>query len=197
MRLCVFAFKGGVGKTTSAIHLGVFLSTHGRVLLIDGDPNHSAMQWAAEGSPPIAVQALERVSAGDLGAFDHIVIDTPARPSEQELKDLARGCDLLVVPCPPDAFALRALILTRDALERVGVAYKVLLTMVPPYPSKEGASARAALEGAGVPLFKAEVRRAAAFGKAALEGVAVRDLRDVRDRSAWLDYAAVGEELLR
>ena len=101
MRLCVFAFKGGVGKTTSAIHLSTYLSSSGRVLLIDGDPNHSALQWAAEGTPPFEVQPLERVSAAQLSGFGHIVIDTPARPSEQELRDLARGCDLLVVPCPP------------------------------------------------------------------------------------------------
>ena len=85
------------------------------------------------------------------------------RPSERELQQLASGCDLLVAPCTPDAYALRALILTRAALEGVGVSYRVLLTMVPPFPSREGASARAALEGAGIPLFKAEIRRANAF----------------------------------
>ena len=53
--------------------------------------------------------------------------------------------------------------------------YRVLLTMVPPFPSREGASARAALEGAGIPLFKAEIRRAAAFSSSAYEGVPVRD----------------------
>ena len=73
--------------------------------------------------------------------------------------------------------------------------YRVLLTMVPPFPSREGASARAALEGAGIPLFKAEIRRAAAFSRSAYEGVPVRDLRDIRDRVVWQDYEAAGREL--
>ena len=67
--------------------------------------------------------------------------------------------------------------------------------MVPPFPSREGASARAALEGAGIPLFKAEIRRAAAFSRSAYEGVPVRDLRDIRDRVVWQDYEAAGREL--
>ena len=39
--------KGGVGKTTTAVHLATMLARTERTLLIDGDPQASAASWAA------------------------------------------------------------------------------------------------------------------------------------------------------
>lgn len=50
--LCVH-HKGGVGKTTTAIHVtGVFLGLGDRVLLIDGDSQADSFKFFSEGSPP-------------------------------------------------------------------------------------------------------------------------------------------------
>ena len=47
--------------------------------------------------------------------FEHIVIDTQARPTEEDLRALAEGCDLLIVPLTPDALSLDTLFLFTDA----------------------------------------------------------------------------------
>lgn len=43
MILTVCSFKGGVGKTTSAIHLAGYFQTLGPTLLVDADANRSAV----------------------------------------------------------------------------------------------------------------------------------------------------------
>jgi chromosome partitioning protein len=43
------SFKGGVGKTTTAVHVAAFLQKEGDTLLVDGDPNRSATRWSRRG----------------------------------------------------------------------------------------------------------------------------------------------------
>ncbi len=55
--------KGGVGKTTLAIHISYVLSSFkNRVLLIDADPQGSSRDWAAarEEQPPFSLVGLDR-----------------------------------------------------------------------------------------------------------------------------------------
>lgn len=73
--------------------------------------------------------------------------------------------------------------------------YRALVTIVPPKPSREGETMRDELILNEIPVFKTLIRRAAAFQKAALAGVAVRDLTG-RDRVAWNDYQSLGKEIL-
>ncbi|MBK9169083.1 MAG: ParA family protein [Bryobacterales bacterium] len=195
MILTVASFKGGVGKTTSAVHLAAYLQRRRPTLLIDGDLNRSATGWAGRGGLPFRV-VDERQAARYARDYDHIVIDTAARPAEEDLKALADGCDLLIIPTTPDALALEALKLTIGALERLGAArYRVLLTIVPPKPSRDGDEARSTLGEAGLPLFKTGIRRLAAFQKAALGGQLVSEVNDPRAPFGWEDYASVGKEI--
>jgi chromosome partitioning protein len=196
MIITVASFKGGVGKTTSAVHLAAYFSTKGSTVLIDGDPNRSATGWSKRGTLPFTV-IDERVAAKQARNFQHIVIDTEARPEEEDLKSLTDGCDLLVIPTTPDALSLDAMKQTVTALNSLGTeSYKILLTIIPPKPSTDGQQARLYLTKVGLPLFQGTVRRLVAFQKAALAGVPVYEVADPRAGEAWRDYEVIGEELL-
>jgi chromosome partitioning protein len=195
MIITVASFKGGVGKTTTAIHLAAFLQGYAETVLIDADPNRSALNWASRGELPFPVVDQWQPEARQ--PHDHVVIDTQARPTAEDLRLLVNSCDLLVIPTTPDILALDALALTLDCLQDMNnPTYRILLTIIPPKPSKAGKDVKTALKQRGLPIFEAGVRRYAAFQKAAQAGTSVYDVRDSKAEAAWQDYEAVGKEIL-
>ncbi len=196
MIITVSGFKGGQAKTTSAVHLAAFLQGDKPTLLIDGDQNRSASSWAQRKGLPFKV-IDDRQAARFAREYQHIVIDTQARPTLEDLRALAEGCDLLIVPVTPDALSLDALFLVVDALEQLGSnRFRILLTIVPPRPSRDGEEARTMVQKAKLPVFKTAIRRFVAFQKPALQGVIVSAVNDPRAQDGWDDYRRVGEELI-
>lgn len=196
MIITVAAFKGGVAKSTTALHLATYLQTKADTLLVDGDLNRSALDWSNRGCLPFKV-ADEQQAVNLVQLYEHIVIDTPARPEPDELKTIAQGCDLLVIPTTPDAIALAATLQMVDLLKQLKTNYRILLTIIPPNPNKAGEEARTALEQAGLPVFKSGIKRLAVFQRAALEGVPVNAVKDSYAQIAWRCYAEVGKEIFR
>ena len=109
--------KGGVGKTTLSISVAHALSLENnkdRVLLVDADPQQSALNWSdvRDGDHPFTVislpkKNLHRDLAEMQSDYNHIIIDGPPR-----VTDLARSCimasDLVVIPCTPSPYDLWA-----------------------------------------------------------------------------------------
>ena len=177
------------------MHLAACLQQKAPTLLIDGDSNRSALAWAEAGRLPFKV-ADERDAAQAVGDFQHVVIDTAARPSLDDLRALAQNCDLIILPTTAEAMALRAMFETVGALQETGAKnFKALVTITPPRPSRDGEDAHSSIISAGLPVFGASIRRAVAFSKASLEGCLVNEVNDPRAAACWSDYVRVAEEL--
>lgn len=196
MYVTIASYKGGVGKSTTALHLAYYLAVtrSRRVVLVDQDPNKTCLDWAARSEKPPAFDVVDLDSDTDPGDYDDVVIDTQARPGPDLLEALSGPGNFLVVPSGVDAMAIAALLKTVDGLTG---NYRILLAQIPPAPSKAGVYARALLEG--YPLFDASIRRYAAYEKASAYGLTVDQVRSL-DRNAglaWGDYKSVGGELWR
>ncbi|APW64300.1 ParA family protein [Paludisphaera borealis] len=196
MIITIVSFKGGVGKTTTAIHLAAYLQKSGKTVLLDGDLNRSATAWAARGNDSLPFTVVDEQLGFTANDARHAVIDTAARPAPAVLKALATKVDLIIIPTTTDGLSLDALAKTVEALREVDAdKFRVLLTMVPPRPARDGDIARAAFEEAGLPLFKGSIRLLKSFKTAGTQGVLVSDVKDPRASLGWDDYAEVGAEL--
>jgi chromosome partitioning protein len=129
--------------------------------------------------------------------FTHSVIDTGQRPSDADLKALAEGCDLLIIPAVPATMDSDGLRQTIEALQEMNAEnYRVLITKSPPPPESEGINLRDALTRAGVPMFAANIPRLKAFERAAAAGVLVSQVDDPRAARAWEAYESAGKEVI-
>jgi chromosome partitioning protein len=190
----VVSDKGGVGKTTTAVHLAGMLSELGATLLVDDDPNRSALLWASQGKLPFktttAVQSVRYASD-----MQFMVIDTEARLTSQNLKTLVETCDFVVCVTTLRGLDINALLDTTDALKKLNAPFKVLLTMV-----RKGApelpETIAFLEESGAPVFKSTIRGLKVFEKAPMEGVLVGKAGDRTRRIAAQGYRSFAKEVL-
>jgi chromosome partitioning protein len=106
--------KGGVGKSTIAVHLAVWLKDGGaRVAMVDSDAQSSSTQWLKEAAPDIPLFRL--ATADDIldqlpkiqEGFDHLVIDAPGSLAEST-RAILFLTDIALMPCGPSVMDLRA-----------------------------------------------------------------------------------------
>jgi chromosome partitioning protein len=197
MIISIVSFKGGVGKTTTAVHLAAYFRKSGKTVLLDGDLNRSASAWSERSGNALPFDVVDESMGFALGSdYKHFVIDTAARPDPKILKALADRVDLIVIPTTTDGVALDALAKTVGALQDVKAEkFRILLTMIPPKPSRDGEIAREAFVQAALPVFKAGIRSLKAFRTAGTQGILVSEVKDPRANLGWEDYEAVGKEL--
>ncbi len=193
--ISITGFKGGVAKTTTAIHLAAFLAFNNNTLLIDADPNRTAIKWAQRGNLPFKVVS-EKESLKFITGSEFIIIDTPARPNSEDLKEIANNCNLLILPSAPDALGIEALLETAASFG-TGINYKALLTIVPPYPNRQGEIMQNELKTQNIPVFETVINRSTSFQRAALLGVTVSEIKTALAAAAAASYKELGKEVLK
>lgn len=116
--------KGGVGKSTFAVHLAAWLHEQGhRVTLADCDTQQSSSEWVREAMPDVKAVRLDNpdnilnelpILAQDA---DYVVADGPGSQTETSRALLLRA-DLAIVPCKASMLEVRALAKATDVLRQ-------------------------------------------------------------------------------
>lgn len=185
--IAVLNQKGGAGKTTLSIHLATALARDGRkTLLVDADPQGSALDWAAArtGDPLFPVAGLPKKSIHKelpalAAGYAAVVIDGPPR-----VYDVAQSAilaaDLVLIPVQPspyDVWAAKEIVdlLGEAAVYKPGVKAafvinrKIVNTAI-------GRDVAAALAEYPVRVLDAAVCQRVLFAESAAQGLTVYDL---------------------
>jgi chromosome partitioning protein len=207
MIVAVLTQKGGAGKTTVALHLAGELERQGAsVLLIDADPQGSALDWteqrARDGRPRLfgivglARETLHREVPELARPVDHVVIDGPPRTASL-VRSAMLAADLVLIPIQPSAFDVWA---TQAVLEliREASAYKPQLRGIfvvnrRVIGTRIAREVRRAIGDLGIPALNASLAQRVIFAETAGTGMLASEIdprfaaaREVSDVTAEL-----------
>jgi chromosome partitioning protein len=176
--------KGGVGKTTLAIHLAMGLAKRGkRILLIDADPQGSALDWSLSrsDSPLFSVVGLPNATlhreAPKLATdYDHIIIDGPPRVYEVA-RSAIMASDIVLIPVQPSPYDVWAAKEIVDLLQEAStfketlksgfvINRKIVNTAI-------GRDVAEALSSYAVPMMTSQICQRVSFAESAAQGQTV------------------------
>lgn len=169
--------KGGVGKTTLAIHLATAFQAAGReAMVVDLDPQASAAEWkdARTDARPyvIAVPAARLRKTLDTARENEaevVLLDTPPH-SDGTALEAARASDLILVPCGPSIMDLRAMRKTADLLGHLGKSTFAVLNETAAQGTVADEAARAITAQFEMPVCPVRLGQRVAFSRCLITG---------------------------
>jgi chromosome partitioning protein len=178
--------KGGVGKTTLSVHIATALAAgtepeRHTVLLIDADPQGSALDWAAQRTAPARFPVIglpkptlhrEMPSLGQ--GYEWVIIDGPPR-----VGDLARSAiaasDLVIIPVQPSPYDVWAAqdivdIINECLIHKPQLQSRFLINRLFSNTTLGGEVADA-LASFEIPVLKTAIRNRTEYAKSAKAGL--------------------------
>ena len=200
----VLSQKGGVGKTTLSLNLASHWHGQGkRVLVVDADPQGSALAWSSARSlPPIfpvvgmAKPSLHRDLPEIAADYDVTVIDGAPR-----VNDLGRAAilasDLVLIPVQPSPFDVWA---ADDTVQLIQEAQQFKETLKAAFAINRkivntaiGRDVAGAFADAPFPVLDATVSQRVLFAESVGQGLTVREIAPLSD--AAREIAAMAEAI--
>jgi len=178
--IAVVGNKGGAGKTTLSVNLAAGLAKQTSTVLVDADPQGSALQWNAFSDGDQAISVLEATDELNTQltklSQDHnyVVVDCPPSVHAPQTISVLEVCDLALIPVQPSPVDLWATVHTEKAVEEAQLSNAKLQAMlvINQLESRTTLSrlVRDAVAEIGLPVAKTALRRRAIFRNSVLEG---------------------------
>jgi chromosome partitioning protein len=179
--VAILSQKGGVGKTTLAIHLAVTaILKKKKTAIIDLDPQASVYGWwngrEVDNPDVISAQAVALPSITEEAIrqkVDLMLIDT-APHSESAAIAAAEHADLVLIPCRAGILDIRAINASIKIAKLAETSAVVLLNAVPAHGAR-GEAAKEAIKKYKIKVVPHQMGLRVAYDDAILEGLGVAE----------------------
>ena len=199
-QIAIASSKGGVGKSAVSIHVCYALAQEGfNVVLADADSNQSSTYWAERAEQngySLGFSVIDGIEDSVPEDCEILWIDTQGNPDLSELGELSQNMDLVILPCGVDAGEVTATLRSIQEAELETESYKILLTRIPPNPSKRGERLHCQFQEAGFPVFEQYVQNRVCHYDANESGLTLGQMKGRAASAGAREYRGLAEEIL-
>lgn len=133
----VFNSKGGSGKSTIAVHVGVAAAYESRVALLDADPQGTLRTWSGKRTEqaPAVIPVTADSLPGELRSLEKrgveiALVDCPPYITAESSR-LVSACDFIVVPVQPTMPDVSGCVHAIRIIEAAGKPFVFVVTRAP------------------------------------------------------------------